>query len=134
MAEVVVKLQHDFKYGGTEYRQITLTEVTTANIIEAHEESEKLVQVLDKNGEQAHEFVVSPTLVGINILRRQITKLGEVIVQLSVNDIKRLHPDDLDALQAAANKMDAAAVKAMEDAAERGRPDASDGDDGKAES
>jgi phage FluMu protein gp41 len=126
MARVNVPLKHGLKIGKTVFKNAVLREVESGDIIDAHEESEKLVSVVNAKGELEHVFVPSPTMVGVHILRRQIFKIGDVLGPFELSDIKRFHPDDLNTLQEEANQMDSAAVNVLEDISERGRNDASD--------
>lgn len=121
MADIKVTLIHGLKIGEHVYKKAVLREATAGDVIESHEESEKLVMVPDENARLHPEFVASPTLIGVNVLRRQIKKIDEHHGPLQLDELKSLHPYDLNLLQVEANKMDAAAEKVAEELAARGR-------------
>jgi phage FluMu protein gp41 len=103
-----VPLTSPVKIGDKEYDALFLTETTGAHIIEAQEESEKVVMT-----KEGPALVASPTLVGLNILRRQVS-VGDLNgVDLAI--IKRLSAQDLRMVQDKAEQMDnLAAIRAME--------------------
>lgn len=119
MAEVAVPLQRGLQLGEVAQLEAVLREGTAGDMIEAAEESEKLVATPD-----GFQLVQSPTLVGVNMLRRQIVRIGEIAGPLSLKQLKLLDPADLAELQRAAEKLDAAAVdQASREVARRGRAD-----------
>lgn len=125
MSTVSVTLIHGVKVGDDWLKQVTLREATAGDVIEAQEESEKLVTVLDKDGNPEHAFVPSPTMVGVHVLRRQIKKLGDISGPLTLDMVKKLNPEDLNLIQSKINKMESAAAKAVEAINTRGRSDQS---------
>jgi len=99
----------------------TLGEAKAAHMIEAQEESEKLV--FDENGNPF--FVASPTLVSVHVLRRQIETMGDMPGPLSLAQMKTLHPVDLELLQDASKAMEETALRRLlEGQTQRGRTDA----------
>ncbi|KHA57128.1 hypothetical protein NM74_07860 [Aeromonas hydrophila] len=94
-------------------KEVTLGSLTVGDITKAQEESEKLVPT-----PQGYALIVSPTLVGLNLLRYQIKQLGRVKGPLSLAMMHSLTPTDLDLLNQKADALDAAALKGVE---QRGR-------------
>jgi len=95
------------------YKTFEMREPTAGDVIDASEESEKLVTVKD-----GFEFVSSPALMGFHMLRRQIKKIGDISGPISVKNMRKLHPEDLEILQVAAENIDSATAGAI---ASRGR-------------
>ncbi|NDV20918.1 hypothetical protein GO013_16020 [Pseudodesulfovibrio sp. JC047] len=110
--------------GKNECHEIVLREATGGDVIEAQEESEKLVMTAD-----GPQLVASPTLVGMGVLRRQVVKIGDVDGPVDLVTLKRLSVYDLNQVQLKADAMDAAteaeALKAR--TAMRGRTGEQDG-------
>ncbi|MEW6647188.1 MAG: phage tail assembly protein [Pseudomonadota bacterium] len=131
MAQITIPLQHGIKIGSDNLMEIVLREPLAGDIIEAQEESEKLVYAVEGN-KVVPTLVASPTMVGVHVLRRQIVRIGkgDAAVQgpITLDVLKMLHPDDLDLLQGKANELDGAtsAEAASREVAQRGRDD-SDG-------
>lgn len=122
MATLKGQLQHGFKIGETLHLDYELREVSAGDILDAMEESEKLVMV--PGDRPRPELVASPTLVGVNTLRRQIVRLGTYPGPLTLVELKRLHPADLGLLQTEAELLEAGAAP---EAAQRGRADRGQG-------
>ncbi|EGJ49052.1 phage tail assembly protein [Desulfocurvibacter africanus] len=128
MATVTFAIKHGLKVGEDTLSEVLLREPTAGDIIEAQEESEKLVLVPSKDGPQP-QFVTSPTLVGVNVLRRQIVRIGNVQGPIDLVMLKRLHPEDMGLLNRKADELEAAMLAeitpktAGQEAAERGRDD-----------
>lgn len=130
MANVPVTLPHGLKIGDDTLKDAVLREPTAGDIIEAQEESEKLVYAVEANGDRiVPTLVASPTMVGVHVLRRQIVKIGNLSGPIELDMLKRLHPEDFAALQARADDLDAAtsAEIASREVAQRGRDDADGG-------
>jgi len=102
MATIEFCLKQGYQVGKNCHTEVVLREPTAGDVIEANEESEKLIVIPEPM------FVASPTLVGINVLRRQIVSIGSVSGPLSLAELKNLHPQDLDQIQAEANKLESA--------------------------
>lgn len=128
MAQVTVTLTHGLKVGDDLLTSAVLREVMAGDVIEAQEESEKLVYAV-QGDKIVPSLVASPTLVGVHVLRRQIVRLGDgdkaVHGPLELSLLKKLSPTDLDMLQAKANEMDEAMATeiASREVAQRGRTD-----------
>ena len=122
MATIPTKLKHGLKVGKDVLRDVVLREVTAGDIIDAQEESEKLVYAVENN-KLVPTLVASPTLVGIHVLRRQIVKIGDVDGPIELDLIKKLHPIDLNHLQQKAEELDGAAEgeAASQEVTQRGR-------------
>lgn len=118
MAETSVTLIDGYKVGDELLTDAVLRDVCSGDIINAQEESEKLVMTAT-----GPELVPSPALVGVNILRRQIVRIGNVDGPISLKEMKKLTPTDLNLLQGKADEMDAAvaAEAARKKLGERGR-------------
>ena len=122
MAEITVPLPKGSKYGERTATAAVLRELGTADIIGAGEDSEKCV--LGPDGE--YHLVMSPTLSGLHLLRRQIVRLedaaGTVIDgPLGVDMFLRLEREDFLAIQHKTEQMDKAGQEALERMTERGR-------------
>lgn len=122
MAELKIPLPTGSKFGERTATHAFLRELTTADIIGAGEDAEKCVLGPDKQ----YHLVLSPTLSGLHMLRRQIMRLeddkGTVIDgPLDVDMFFKLAPADFLEIQSKAEQMDAAAQEAVERMAERGR-------------
>jgi phage FluMu protein gp41 len=125
MAAVNVPLIHGLKIGEVVHLDAIIREATSGDIIDAMEESEKLV-LLPGCDTQVPALVHSQTMVGIHTLRRQIVSIGDYKGPLSLGEIKRLHPTDLDRLQKKAEELEAAGLSGLID---RGRADRGQGAD-----
>lgn len=126
MASVTLTLTHGLLVGSDTLKDVVLREPTAGDIIEAQEESEKLVYAVETEGNRiVPTLVASPTMVGVHVLRRQIVKIGNLSGPLELDMIKRLHPEDFGLLQAKADELDAAANAeiASREVARRGRDD-----------
>lgn len=117
MATTNVTLKEGLKIGDVTHREAVLREPISGDIIEALEESEKVV-LLPGADRPEPVLVVSPTMVGIHTLRRQIVQIGDYLGPLTLAEIKRLDPKDLDALQKKAEELEAAGLASLTD---RGR-------------
>jgi len=122
MAELKLPLPSGSKYGERTATHAVLRELSTADILNAGEEAEKCVLGPDRQ----YHMVMSPTLSGLHMLRRQIVRLedkdGTVIDgPLDVETFFKLEAADFLEIQAKAEDLDKAAQEAMERMAERGR-------------
>lgn len=114
MATITITLKDGIKVGDDTLVEAVLRSPTAGDIIDAQEESEKLVQTID-----GHRLVSSPTLSGAGMLRRQVVRIGNLQGPLSLDDLRKLSPRDMEALQIATGSLDdALAVEALSD---RGR-------------
>lgn len=122
MAEIEVALPTGSKFGERTATTAILRELGTADIVGAGEDSEKCV--LGPDGQ--YHLVVSPTLSGLHLLRRQIKRLEDLAGTvmdgpLDVPMFFKLAPEDFLAIQQAAETMDKAGQEALDRMSERGR-------------
>lgn len=117
MASVTFSLKDGIPFGkGDEMElqhEVTLGSLTVGDITKAQEESEKLVPT-----PEGYALLVSPALIGINLLRHQIKRLGKIQGPIPMAMMNNLTPGDLDLLNSKADALDAAALKGVE---QRGR-------------
>ena len=126
MATELVTLKKGFMVGAVAHLEAELREATSGDILDAMEESEKLVMVPDDSGGSVPALVGSPTLVGINTLRRQIVRIGDYKGPMSLAEIKKIDPLDLNLLQQRAELMETAGLAGITD---RGRDAGGQGGD-----
>lgn len=122
MADITVPLPTGSKYGERTATTAILREVGTADIINAGDDAEKCV--VGPDGQ--YHLVMSPTLSGLHLLRRQIVRLedaGGTVIDgpLSVDMFLKLEPADFMEIQRKAESQDAAAKEAVDRMTERGR-------------
>ena len=123
MSTVTIDLQKGLQIGEILHKEAELREATAGDVLDAMEESEKLVMIPGPNGAEP-QLIPSPTLVGMHTLRRQIVRVGSYKGPLSVGEIKRLNPHDLNALQLQCELLDAGAGTEI---TRRGRNDRGEG-------
>lgn len=116
MATVQIDLQKGLTIGEETHTAAEIREATAADLIDATEESEKLVATPDGG----YQLLASPTLVGLNCLRRQIVRVGEHPGPLTMGELRKLSAHDLSLLQEKAQALETATLKGV---AERGRGD-----------
>lgn len=117
MAEHVVTLPVGLKVGDAVHTEAVLRELTTRDLIEAGQAAERVV--LGDDG--AYHLVQSPTMAGVEMLCRQVARIGDVPGPLTPPELFKLDGKDFLALQAGAEALDQAVVNAMRQASERGR-------------
>ncbi len=113
MATTTVTLSPGLKVGEIDHTLAELREATAGDHIEATEESEKVIAT-----PEGFQLLASPTLVGLNTLRRQVVRIGDYRGPLSLAELKKLSAHDLSLLQEAAMALESASLKEF---AERGR-------------
>lgn len=120
MKEVIVVLAHGLAVGEKVHLEAAIRELTAGDIFDAQTDAERLVQT-----EDGPQLVASPSAVGIHTLRRQIRRIGEVEGPLSITELRKLHPIDLERLQREAMTLEQAAFAevASREVAQRGRAD-----------
>jgi phage FluMu protein gp41 len=114
MTTVKVTLIKGLKIGDAVHTAAEIREATAGDMIEATEESERLVLTPEGN----YVLVASPTLVGLNTLRRQIVKVGTYDGPLTLTEIKMLSGPDINLLQQKAAQLENAG---MQDVTDRGK-------------
>jgi phage FluMu protein gp41 len=118
MAEKIVTLIDGLKIGETVHRQAVLRDPKAGELIDAMDASEKPV-TLPKGG---IVLVLSETRMGLEVLRRQIVRIGDHKGPLDMAELRALSGADLSLLQAAASELDTASTAAMaRELATRGR-------------
>ena len=98
MACLVFEIKHGLTVGkGSDaetHYEVELRELTSADVIDAQIASERVV-VIDK---KAHAYT-SDVLMGLELLRRQIKRIGEIPGPLDMKLLRKLHPDDMNLMQ-----------------------------------
>lgn len=119
-----VTLIHGLKIGETECKDVVLREASAGDVLDAQEAAERLMMVPNSDGGFEPMLVVSPSRVGVEVLRRQIVSIGDLSGPLDLKLMHRLHPEDLNRLLAKSEQLDGAAVaQTQEGATQRGRGD-----------
>jgi phage FluMu protein gp41 len=93
---------------------VVLRELRSEDLIDAAMDAERVVFV--DAGRKALAYT-SEVLYGFELLRRQVAAVGEIQGPLTLNQLKKLHPADLQILQDEAEKLD----RLVQGVAERGR-------------
>lgn len=120
---ITVPLIHGLKIGEIVCKDVVLREATAGDVLDAQEAAERLMMVPTQNGVEPM-LVVSPSRVGVEVLRRQIVSIGDVSGPLDLKLMHKLHPEDLNLLLAKSEQLDGAAVaQTQEGVAQRGRGD-----------
>lgn len=116
-----ITLTTPVRIGKEECFEVVLREATAGDVIEAQEESERVVMTPD-----GPALVSSPTRVGLGVLRRQVVSVGSMSGPADLAWLKRMSVADLNRLQDEADAMDAqAAVAVAGTLGDRGRADGS---------
>ena len=117
MATIKFRLEHGLAFGkgndAVMQYDVTLRELSVGDLLDAQEEAEKVV-----NTPEGYTLVVSPTRVGVQLLRRQIASVGCINGPLSLADIFRLNAADMALINTQVGALEQAALKEL---AERGR-------------
>ncbi len=116
MATHEIELINGLTIGEKVHRHAMIREATAADLIDATDESEKVIRT-----EEGFQLIASPTMVALNTLRRQIVKVGEYEGPLSLSELKKLSAPDLSLLQEGAEVLEAATLDKVRD---RGRDSA----------
>lgn len=133
MAEVKFELDQGLKSdSGPARKTCVLREATAGDVIESNAEAEKVVLVpvaIDDKGQPVHEpqLVISPSLVSLHRLRRQIVSIGDLKGPIEQEMLFKLSAADLDKIQEKAGQLDEAANKASQAVTQVGRNDEPDG-------
>jgi phage FluMu protein gp41 len=116
MPTITAVLVQGLKIGNDTHTEAVIREATAADLIEATDESEKVVPTAD-----GYQLLASPTLVGLNTLRRQIVRIGSYNGPLTLADLKKLSAIDISRIQEKANALESATLMGI---TERGRDQA----------
>lgn len=124
MAQTKVLLNKGITIGGITHRDAVLREPTALDIIQATADAERVVMVPTGTDQWGHpvltpQLVSSPTMAGINVLRRQIVSIGPLTGPIDDVIFDKLSPEDLNILQRAATELESASFEV----AQRGRSD-----------
>ncbi|ECC1559560.1 hypothetical protein FNI18_05990 [Salmonella enterica subsp. salamae] len=102
-------LKTGLPYGGGDDAQmqvdVELQELNTGMMLAAQEAAEKVVMVPGPAGNQP-ELVVSPTVLGAELTRRRVRRVGVINGPLSRDLLNKLTPEDLGVINAEIEKMD----------------------------
>lgn len=115
MATVNCTLSKGLTIGETIHKEAVIREVTAGDLIDATDDSEKLVLT----PEGSYTLIASPTLVGVHTLRRQIVSIGTHPGPLTLSEIKLLSGKDLELLQQKAEELETASLKGVEEAGKK---------------
>lgn len=120
MAEVTVELKIGLEIGDKTHKTAVIRELSAGDIFDAQADAERVV-----NTEEGPQLVASPSAVGIHTLRRQIAKIGNIEGPLSLGEMRKLHPVDLELLHEECSKLEQAVIAsiASREVAQRGRAD-----------
>ena len=97
-----ITLKDGLRVGDTVHKEVEFRDLTAGDILDATEASERIVTTQDGRV----VAVVSDARLGMEILRRRISKFGTLPVPISLTEIKQLSEDDIDALQNAVLELD----------------------------
>jgi phage FluMu protein gp41 len=109
MTTVMVELKKGLKIGEDVHKLAEIREATAGDLIEATEESERLCAT----PEGGYILAASPTMVGLNSLRRQIVKIGDHPGPLTIGELKKLSSGDINILQEASARLERAGLEAI---------------------
>lgn len=117
------KLTDGYKTAKGVYIDVVLKVPNAGDIMDSSQAAERVVAT-----PEGFQLVLSPTLIGFEVLRRQIVSIGPVQGPISLDELRALSREDLQILQSKAEELDAAMLKQISEVAARGRSEApSDG-------
>lgn len=121
MAQTTIILKHGYVTGkGTtdeaRHTEVTLRELDSRDVVESQLAAERVV--IGDNGKAV--AYCSEVMMGLELLRRQILKVGEIPGPLSIKQLYSFHPEDLEVLSSKASSLDDMLVETTN----RGRSDA----------
>ena len=122
MAKITIPLEKPVKFGDITCTNVVLREPTTADIIDAGLAAEQILATPD-----GYKVLVSPTLMGLEILTRQIESIGDYDGEVQMSDLRKFSREDFETIQYEAELIDQAVLEAVmrrgEDDASGGEPD-----------
>lgn len=121
MGSVTIALPHGLQLDGIPQREAEIREASAGDVIQAAGDAEQLLPT-----REGWQLVPSPSATNAHLLRRQIVRIGEIQGPLTLQQLYRLHHQDLEALQSAIEALDQAAQRG----AARGRDDSAGTDGG----
>lgn len=96
-----VVLAHGWKIGEETHREVELRRPTAGDLIDASAAAERVVAT-----PAGYQLVQSPTLAGIEVLLRQIVRIGSLEdIQVTTGMLRGLDGEDLDTLQNAGDAL-----------------------------
>ncbi|WP_437889582.1 phage tail assembly protein [Phytobacter sp. V91] len=121
MAQTTIHLKHGYVTGKgtsdeTRHTDVTLRELDSRDVVESQLAAERVV--IGDNGKAV--AYCSEVLMGLELLRRQILKVGEIPGPLSIKQLYSFHPEDLELLSSSASSLD----DMLAETSNRGRRDA----------
>ncbi|MDM5132907.1 phage tail assembly protein [Aeromonas piscicola] len=119
MAVMTFDLEHGYKVtdddGKVTYeKEVGLRELSASDIIDSQLEAEQVVELA--SGKVAS--YTSDVRMGLNMLCRQVSYIGEIQGPLNIKQLRNLHRDDLTLLQNKSAELDRLVLEAI---AKRGR-------------
>lgn len=107
MAQTTIQLKHGYVTGKgtadeTRHTAVTLRELDSRDVVESQLAAERVV--IGDNGKAV--AYCSEVLMGLELLRRQILKVGEIPGPLSIKQLYSFHPEDLELLSSKASSLD----------------------------
>ena len=104
MAQTTIQLKHGYVTGKgtadeTRHTEVTLRELDSRDVVESQLAAERVV--IGDNGKAV--AYCSEVLMGLELLRRQILKVGEIPGPLSQKQLYSFHPEDLELLSSKAS-------------------------------
>jgi phage FluMu protein gp41 len=114
MSNTTFTLFDGLQIGTTKHMEVELRVPNAGDIIDGGMESERLVPTPDGG----FVLVQSPYMVGLNVLRRQIVRIGSHRGPISLSELRMLSRDDLGLIQQRAEQLDQALAQGISD---RGR-------------
>lgn len=103
MAEITFALKNGLQKFGKAHQSVTIRSTTAGDIIDATQESERLIFTPD-----GPALIASPSLTGAHVTRRRIVRIGEITGPLDLDLFKELSGDDLGLIQAKCEEIDTA--------------------------
>lgn len=124
MATISLTLRDGLPFGKGEEAALqhdaSLRSLTAGDIIDARLESERVVDT-----PSGPRLVTSPELMALNVLRRQVTRVGVINGPLSIANLRSLSHHDLQLLEGESDALEAAEL--AERLGNRGRADQAPG-------
>jgi len=111
MSKIEVTLIHGYKLGERTLKNAFIRPYSAADLMDAEEESEKLIATTNAEGEIEHKLVLSPALYGRNIFRRQVVGIDDLSGPFTIDELtENLHLEDFVLLQQKTEELDEASI------------------------
>lgn len=108
MAVITFDLDDGLKIADVTHKEVVMRELDSGDIIDAQMASEKIT-MLNNNP----VVYTSDVLLGLEMLRRQIERIGTYEGPLSIKDLRKLSPSDFTLVQLKADELDMALAEAL---------------------